>query len=94
MVGVASQLTIADGRCTKARIALASVAPTPVRATAAERSLESQAVTPEAIERAAGLAIEAARPIDDQRGSIEFRKHLVRVLTRRTLTTALARANA
>jgi len=94
VVGVASQLTIADGRCTKARIALASVAPTPVRATAAERALEGQAVTPEAIERAAGLAIEAARPIDDQRGSIEFRKHLVRVLTRRTLTTALARANA
>jgi carbon-monoxide dehydrogenase medium subunit len=94
VVGVASQLTIADGRCTKARIALASVAPTPVRATAAERSLEGQAVTPEAIERAAGLAIEAAKPIDDQRGSIEFRKHLVRVLTRRTLTTALARANA
>lgn len=94
VVGVASQLTLADGRCTRARIALASVAPTPVRAIAAERALEGHAVTPEAIERAATLAIEAARPIDDQRGSIEFRKHLVRVLTRRTLTTALARASA
>jgi carbon-monoxide dehydrogenase medium subunit len=94
VVGVASQLSMSDGVCAKARIALASVAPTPVRATAAERSLEGQAVTPEAIERAATLAIEAARPIDDQRGSIEFRKHLVRVLTRRTLTTALLRANA
>jgi len=93
VVGVASQLTMTDGRCTKARIALASVAPTPVRATAAERSLEGQAVTPDAIERAATLAIEAAKPISDQRGSIEFRKHLVRVLTRRTLTTALARAS-
>jgi carbon-monoxide dehydrogenase medium subunit len=94
VVGVASQLTTADGRCTKARIALASVAPTPVRATAAERSLEGQVVTPEAIERAATLAIEAAKPISDQRGSVEFRKHLVRVLTRRALTTALQRANA
>ena len=94
VAGVASQLTLADGRCIRARIALASVAPTPVRATAAERSLEGQAVTPEAIERAATLAIEAARPINDQRGSVEFRKHLVRVLTRRTLTTALARASA
>jgi carbon-monoxide dehydrogenase medium subunit len=94
VVGVASQLTMAGGRCAKARIALASVAPTPVRATAAERSLEGQAVTPEAIERAATLAIEAAKPISDQRGSVEFRKHLVRVLTRRTLTTALARASA
>jgi len=94
VVGVASQLTLADGRCAKARIALAAVAPTPVRATAAERALEGQTVTAELIERAAGLAVEAAKPINDQRGSVEFRRHLVRVLTRRTLTTALARANA
>jgi CO/xanthine dehydrogenase FAD-binding subunit len=94
VVGVAAQLTMSDGRCTKARIALASVAPTPVRAIAAERALEGHAVTPEAIERAATLAIEAAKPISDQRGSAEFRKHLVRVLTRRTLTTALQRASA
>ena len=94
VVGVASQLTMANGRCAKARIALASVAPTPVRATAAERALEGQAVTPELIERAATLAIEAAKPISDHRGSSEFRKHLVRVLTRRTLTTALQRASA
>ena len=94
VVGVASQLTMANGRCAKARIALASVAPTPVRATAAERALEGQAVTPELSERAATLAIEAAKPISDQRGSSEFRKHLVRVLTRRTLTTALQRASA
>jgi len=94
VVGVASQLTLSGGRCVKARIALASVAPTPVRAVAAERSLEGQAVTPEAIERAATLAVEAARPIDDQRGSAEFRRHLVRVLTRRTLATARERASA
>jgi carbon-monoxide dehydrogenase medium subunit len=65
-----------------------------VRATAAERALEGQAITPALIERAATLAVEAAKPINDQRGSVEFRKHLVRVLTRRTLTTALERANA
>jgi len=94
VVGVASQLTLANGVCTKARIALAAVAPVPVRATAAERALEGQAVTPDRIARAAELAIEAARPISDQRGSAEFRRHLVRVLTRRTLTTALARASA
>ncbi|MGH7388299.1 MAG: FAD binding domain-containing protein [Candidatus Rokuibacteriota bacterium] len=91
VVGVASQLTLSDGVCRTARIALAAVAPTPVRATAAERVLEGQRVTPELIERAAEAAIEAARPISDQRGSADFRRHLVRVLTRRTLTTALAR---
>lgn len=92
VVGVASQLTLANGVCTKARIALAAVAPVPVRATAAEQALEGQAVTPGLIARAADLAVEVARPISDQRGSADFRRHLVRVLTRRTLTTALARA--
>jgi carbon-monoxide dehydrogenase medium subunit len=94
VVGVASQITLSNGVCGKARISLASVAPTPVRATAAERLLEGQPLTKERIEEAAKLAVDAARPISDQRGSADFRKHLVRVLTRRTLTTALARASA
>ena len=95
VVGVASQVSLRDGGvCAKARIALAAVAPIPLRATAAEQSLEGQPLTPERIEQAAALAVEAARPISDQRGSAEFRRHLVRVLTRRTLTSALARASA
>jgi len=93
VVGVASQVALADGVCGTARIALAAVAPTPVRATAAEQALVGQPLTPAAIERAAELAVQAARPIDDQRGSAEFRRHLVRVLTRRTLTRALQRAS-
>ena len=92
VVGVAAQLTLSDGACAKARIALAAVAPTPLRATAAEQALEGRPVTAAQIERAAALAVDAARPISDQRGSAEFRRHLVRVLTRRTLATALERA--
>ena len=91
---MASQLTLSNGVCAKARIALAAVATTPVRATAAEQALEGQPVTPEQIERAAELAVSAAKPISDQRGSAEFRLHLVQVLTRRTLATALERAGA
>jgi carbon-monoxide dehydrogenase medium subunit len=94
VVGVASQLTFAEGVCAKARIALASVAPTPVRAPEAEHALEGQPLTAERIEAAATLAVSAASPISDQRGSAEYRRHLVRVLTRRTLTTARERANA
>jgi carbon-monoxide dehydrogenase medium subunit len=94
VVGVASQLTLANGVCTKARIALAAVAPVPLRATAAEQWLEDQRPTPERLARAAELAVDAARPISDQRGSADYRRHLVKVLTRRTLTTALARASA
>jgi CO/xanthine dehydrogenase FAD-binding subunit len=92
VVGVASQLTLSDGVCAKARIALAAVAPVPLRARAAEQALEGKPVTPEAIERAAELAVGAAEPISDQRGSADYRRHLVHVLTRRTLRTALTRA--
>jgi len=94
VVGVASQISLTDGVCQKAKIALASVAPTPVRALAAEHAMVGQPLTPTLLERAADLAVEAARPISDQRGSADFRRHLVRVLTRRTLTTALERARA
>src|SRR4051794_379499 len=92
VVGVASQVTLSDGVCSKARIALASVAPIPMRVPSGEALLAGQEVTPERIEAAADAAAEAARPITDQRGSAEYRRHLVRVLTRRTLTTALERA--
>jgi carbon-monoxide dehydrogenase medium subunit len=57
-------------------------------------ALPGQRLTPELIDRAAQLAVDAARPISDQRGSADFRRHLVRVLTRRTLTTAHERAVA
>jgi carbon-monoxide dehydrogenase medium subunit len=93
VVGVASQLTLTDGVCAKARIALASVAPTPDRATEAEAALEGRPITPALLDEAAELAVRAARPISDQRGSAEYRRHLVRVLTRRTLATALERAD-
>ncbi len=75
----------------KARIALAAVAPTPVRAYAAEKSLEGSVIDEAAIDRAAELAVEAAVPITDVRGSAEYRKELVKVLTRRTLNICLER---
>ena len=65
-----ASLTLDGDRCTKARVALAAVAPTPVHATAAEQALEGDG-HPELIERAAELAIGAARPISDQRGSAD-----------------------
>jgi len=87
VVGVGCMIALAPGtrRCTIARIALASVAPTPVRAKAAETVLEGKEITAALIDEAGEKAVEAARPISDVRGSADYRKELVKVLTRRTL---------
>jgi CO/xanthine dehydrogenase FAD-binding subunit len=76
---------------TKARIALASVAPTPVRAYAAEEFLEGTKIDSDTIEKTSDLTVGSAVPITDVRGSAEYRKELIRVLTKRTLTICLER---
>ena len=75
-----------------ARIALASVAPTPVFCREASNSLAGKPVSDEAIDAAAQLAMADAKPINDMRGTIRQRVHLVGVLTRRTLNNAVKRA--
>jgi len=75
-----------DGRCRQARIALGAVAPTPIRAHAAEETLRGQRLNAETVAQAAGLAAEATRCIDDVRGTGAYRRRVVEVLTRRLLT--------
>jgi len=75
----------------KARIALASVAPTPVRARGAESVLEGNEISAELISAAGAAAVESATPITDVRGSAEYRRELVNVLTQRTLNICLER---
>ncbi|MBM3131168.1 MAG: xanthine dehydrogenase family protein subunit M [Chloroflexi bacterium] len=67
------------------RIALASVAPTPLRVPKAEAILASAPLTPEVIARAATAAMETAQPISDVRSSAEYRRAMVRALTRRAI---------
>ena len=94
VAGVSSTVVLDEsGRTIRsARIALASVGPTPILATAAGESLAGQAVSDGAIAEAGRLASEAASPITDMRGTIRQRHHLVDVLTRRTLNIAIRRA--
>jgi carbon-monoxide dehydrogenase medium subunit len=75
-----------------ARIALASVAPTPVFSKGAGDSLVGKAVSDDAIQQASELAMADAKPINDMRGTIRQRTHLIGVLTRRSLNNAIARA--
>ena len=94
VAGVSSSVVLdASGQTIQsARIALASVGPTPILATAAGDSLAGRAVSDDAIAEAGRLASEAATPITDMRGTIRQRHHLVDVLTRRTLNIAIRRA--
>lgn len=67
------------------RIALASVAPTPLIPVEAEKILEAKPITEAVIAKAAEAAMNAAAPIDDVRGSARYRKLMVRNLTRQAV---------
>ena len=69
-----------------ARIALGSVAPVIVRATAAEEMLLGGELTHDAIAAAARLAAEGIQPIDDLRGTAQYRRWTTEVMVRRALT--------
>ncbi len=95
-VGVAVRLTLASEADTirEARICLGAVAPTVIRAPEAEEALTGQSPSEKLFAQAAEMARAAARPISDVRGSAEFRRHLVGVMTKRCLSIALERAKA
>jgi carbon-monoxide dehydrogenase medium subunit len=92
VVCVAAVLRLANGTCQDAGIALGSVGPTPLRATRAEQALRGQTLTDRLLDEASRLAAEEARPIDDVRSTAEYRREMVRVLTRRGLAQAVERA--
>jgi CO/xanthine dehydrogenase FAD-binding subunit len=89
VVSAALAGVLRDGALHQVRIALGSVAPTPIRAHAAEAVLEGQPLTPDTIDAAAQAAAGEAAPIDDIRGSAWYRRHLVRVYLERLLADVL-----
>ncbi len=94
-VGVAVRVTLGDGGdVADLAIVLAAVAPTPLRAVQAEAVLRGWQPTPERLAAAAQAASEEARPIGDVRGSADYRRDMVRVLTRRALEQAIQEARA
>ena len=92
VAGAGVSVVLDNGNIKSARVALASVAPTPLFVKEAGDALAGQPATDESVRVASQLASEAASPITDMRGTIEFRKQLCEVLTRRALHTAIERA--
>ncbi|HEX7329186.1 MAG TPA: xanthine dehydrogenase family protein subunit M [Casimicrobiaceae bacterium] len=84
-VSVALGARLAGGRLRDVRIAMGSVAPTPLRARHAEAALEGQLLDAATIAAAVAAAAEDAKPIDDVRASAWYRGHLVRVFVEEVL---------
>ena len=90
---VAVQLTLrADGACDRVGIGLTNVGLMPIKAMQAEVSLRGEPLDDAAITEASHLAAAASEPTADLRGSVAYKRDLVRVLTARALRKAVERA--
>jgi len=90
LVGVASFVTFAatGNVCREVKIAMGAVSPTPIMTLKAEAVLKGKPITAAGIEQAGELAANCCSPISDMRASAEYRREMVKVMTRRTLVQA------
>jgi CO/xanthine dehydrogenase FAD-binding subunit len=84
-VSVAIGARVADGRLSEVRVAMGSVAPTPLRARHVEAVLEGKPLDAPTIAAAVAATLDDAKPIDDVRASAWYRGHLVRVFVEEVL---------
>jgi len=92
VVGAGVSVVLDNGTVKSARVALGAVAPIPLVVEEAGAALVGKAASDATVGEAGALAKAAAKPINDMRGTIEYRKHLCDVLTRRALDAAITRA--
>jgi len=91
--GVAVQITLdGAGVCQRAGIGLTNVGFTPLKAAKTEAFLAGKTLDDATIKQAAEFAAADSQPVDDIRGSADYKRDLVRVLTARALNHALRRA--
>lgn len=89
---VAVQLTMDGDRCTAARIGLTNVSAVPMRARNAEQAIIGQVIGDETLEAAGQAAAAECDPSADLRGSVDYKRDLTRVLTKRAIRQAVERA--
>lgn len=89
---VAVQLTMDGDRCTAARIGLTNVSAVPMRARNAEQAIIGQVIGDETLEAAGQAAAAECDPSADLRGSVDYKRDLTRVLTKRAIRQAMERA--
>jgi aerobic carbon-monoxide dehydrogenase medium subunit len=90
---VAVQLTMSGNTCTAARIGLTNVSPVPMRSTGAEQTLIGKVITEDVLEAAGQAAAAECDPSPDLRGSVAYKRDLTRVITKRAIRAAMARAS-
>lgn len=89
IVGCAVNVVRSNGSIRSASIALTNVGPTPMRAPAAEQALQGQQANADTVRQAAELAGQGLEPSADLNASTAYKKHLVKVMTKRALEAAL-----
>ena len=93
-VAAAAVITPGPGNvCQEARIALGAVGTTAIHATGAEEALRGQPLTEEVIRAAAATVKEVVDPLEDYRGSADYKREMAEVFTRRAIQQALANAS-
>jgi aerobic carbon-monoxide dehydrogenase medium subunit len=90
-VGVAMTLRAKAGSCEDVRLALNSVASTIIRAKRAEDVLRGHRLTDDLLRQAGEIAASEVDPMDDNRGSADYKRDLVKVLVRRAAEQAIER---
>ena len=94
-VAAAAVITPGPGNvCQEARIALGAVGTTAVHATGAEDALRGQPLTDEVIRAAAATVRDVVDPLEDYRGSADYKREMAEVFTRRAIQQALANASS
>ncbi|HUK75510.1 MAG TPA: xanthine dehydrogenase family protein subunit M [Nitrososphaerales archaeon] len=95
IVGVAASVRLSgDGKCAGCGIGLTGAGPTVVKARKAEVALVGSKGDPGTVERASALASEESSPVADLRGSEEYKREMVKVMTKRALSSAVKRARS